>query len=310
MPRTSALITFTAAVTMIVVAPTVRAERAKARVAKIGPSSAQSKVGVHQVKVDGALDPARARAALEKALPRFRQCFIKAKSSVPARTVDLRLLVRPNGKVVGATVERPSSESTRDLRRCVQGRAMDIRFPAKGQGHSTVRAALGSGATPGILGLLRSNAPIGAFGKAGKITGGFGKVGRGAGGLGLRGSGRGGGGSGSPSKTPTIRTGSATVRGSLSKEVIRRVIRRHINQIRFCYERELTKTPALAGRVSIRFIISKTGAVTSAGVATSTIKSAPVEQCVSKVVQRLKFPSPAGGGVVIVTYPFMFSTAH
>ena len=35
--------------------------------------------------------------------------------------------------------------------------------------------------------------------------------------------------------------------------------------------------------------------------------AAPIEQCVQRIIQRLKFPTPKSGGVVNVTYPFMFS---
>ena len=63
------------------------------------------------------------------------------------------------------------------------------------------------------------------------------------------------------SAVPHIRTGEADVRGSLSREVIRRVIRRHINEVRFCYEQELAQRPDLAGRVTVSFIISATGSV-------------------------------------------------
>ena len=35
----------------------------------------------------------------------------------------------------------------------------------------------------------------------------------------------------------------------------------------------------------------------------------PIEQCVQRIIQRLKFPTPKGGGVVNVTYPFVFSNS-
>jgi hypothetical protein len=35
----------------------------------------------------------------------------------------------------------------------------------------------------------------------------------------------------------------------------------------------------------------------------------PIEQCVTRIIQRLKFPSPKGGGQVVVTYPFVFSAS-
>ena len=104
---------------------------------------------------------------------------------------------------------------------------------------------------------------------------------------------------------PHIRSGKADVRGSLSKEVIRRIIHRHINEVRFCYEQELNQRPDLQGRVSIKFIISPTGAVQTAAKADSSLGNAKVEGCIVNAVRRWVFPSPEGGGIVVVTYPFV-----
>lgn len=162
----------------------------------------------------------------------------------------------------------------------------------------------------------------------------------GFGGLGLRGTGRGGGGTGEGTiglgnigtighgvggsaaygrgagnfrdrnaLVPNIRTGKADVRGSLSKEVIRRVIHRHINEVRFCYEQELSQRPDLEGRVSVKFIISPTGAVQTSVVDASTLNDAKVDSCIIQAVRRWTFPAPEGGGIVVVTYPFVLSQA-
>jgi TonB family protein len=100
------------------------------------------------------------------------------------------------------------------------------------------------------------------------------------------------------------------VRGSLSREVIRRVIRRHINEVRFCYEQELTARPDLAGRVTVSFIIAATGAVQTASVASSTLSNARVEQCIVTAVRRWTFPAPDGGGIVGVNYPFVLDSSE
>lgn len=163
----------------------------------------------------------------------------------------------------------------------------------------------------------------------------------GFGGLGLRGTGRGGGGTGEgtiglgnlgtighgagtgsgsgygagaggfrgrSSSVPRISTGEADVRGSLSREVIRRVIRRHINEVRFCYEQELAQRPDLAGRVTVSFIISATGSVQTASVANTTLNNSRVEECISQAVRRWTFPAPDGGGAVLVNYPFVLDS--
>lgn len=99
----------------------------------------------------------------------------------------------------------------------------------------------------------------------------------------------------------------SVVQGSLDKELIRQVIRRNIGQIKYCYEKELQIKPRLAGKLAVRFIISPSGDVTSANVAEgSTLTDRAVGQCVTVRVRSWKFPSPKGGGSVIVTYPFVF----
>ena len=150
----------------------------------------------------------------------------------------------------------------------------------------------GGGTGEGTIGLGNLNT-IGHGGGGGSGSG----YGRGAGGLGGR---RG--------SAPRIRSGAAMVQGSLSKEVIRRIIRRHINEVKFCYEKELAKRPDLEGRVAIKFIISGNGSVQMAVVANSTIGNAKVENCIAAAVRRWTFPQPKGGGVVIVTYPFQLTS--
>src|SRR5690606_15568496 len=52
--------------------------------------------------------------------------------------------------------------------------------------------------------------------------------------------------------------------GALAAEVIRRVVSRHRAEVRFCYEQGLQQNPELEGRVTARFLIGPTGAVSTA----------------------------------------------
>src|SRR4029079_1017190 len=117
--------------------------------------------------------------------------------------------------------------------------------------------------------------------------------GRGAGGLGGR-----------RAKAPDVIPGQANVRGSLDKEIIRRIIRRHINEVKYCYEQELTKKPDLGGRIMVQFTIAASGQVISSVLQNSTMGNARVENCAVLAVRRWEFPKPLGGGIVIVSYPF------
>lgn len=100
--------------------------------------------------------------------------------------------------------------------------------------------------------------------------------------------------------------GSITVKGGLDKELIRREIRRHLNEVRYCYQHELQARPELSGRVVIGFTIAGTGQVVSSNVHQSTMNNTAVESCLTKAFMRWSFPRPANNGIVIVTYPFTF----
>jgi TonB family protein len=111
------------------------------------------------------------------------------------------------------------------------------------------------------------------------------------------------------SRVPILRQGSATVHGSLSKEVIRRAIQLHLNEIRFCYEDALRQAPDLSGRVSVGFLITPSGLVQTAVIEDSSLGSNAAEQCIAKAVRRWTFSAPEGGGYVRVSYPFVFEAA-
>jgi len=102
------------------------------------------------------------------------------------------------------------------------------------------------------------------------------------------------------------RSSDAIVLGALDKSLIDAVVDRHQNQVLACYSAGLQGNPGLAGEVVIKFVIAKDGAVTSAATKSSTLHSPPVEQCLNDQASRWQFPMPKGGGIVIVSYPFVF----
>jgi outer membrane biosynthesis protein TonB len=118
--------------------------------------------------------------------------------------------------------------------------------------------------------------------------------------------GQGGGGlHGHHGEPPHHRKVKIDVRGALSKEVIRRIIHRHLEEIRYCYEQALQSRPELQGRVAVRFIVAPTGAVQAAAKSSSDLGNPRLEQCIVDSVARWTFPAPDGGGLVVVTYPFV-----
>lgn len=107
-------------------------------------------------------------------------------------------------------------------------------------------------------------------------------------------------------RVPVCRCGGlGEVVGSLSRAVVRRVIRRHHNEILHCYERSLLTRPELDGRVMTRFLIAPEGKVIGASVMESSLTHAETEACVTSVLRRMTFPE-TDGGIVRVNYPFEF----
>jgi hypothetical protein len=107
-----------------------------------------------------------------------------------------------------------------------------------------------------------------------------------------------------PSASPP---GDPLKRGSLPKEAIDAVIKANISQVRYCYNRGLENDSTLAGKVTIKFVIAASGAVSSATVKESTVPDPGVGSCITGRFMRMVFPPPEGEGIVIVSYPFVFA---
>nr|MBX2800208.1 AgmX/PglI C-terminal domain-containing protein [Myxococcales bacterium] len=146
---------------------------------------------------------------------------------------------------------------------------------------------------------LQAGGGLGAEGLGGLGTKGIGSgrsgYGSGVGRLGARGNGA------------VARVGESLVLGSLDKRVIQAVVKRHLNQIRYCYVRELNRRPDLRGKLTMRFMIGADGYVRQATVKTTSIQNDAVGDCVRGRLLRMRFPERPGGEMVMVSYPFLFS---
>jgi len=202
---------------------------------------------------------------------------------------------------------------------------------------SKMNALFGDKGSEGMAALFGGDAKGGALEAAlGGIDGAKVAAGYGAGGLGLRGGGPGGGGVGvgtlgtgkigtrgrgsgeagygsgegglgkKGDRDISMTTGTPVILGSLDPEIIRRIVREHAGQIRYCYESELTRTPGLYGKIVMKWVINGEGKVMQATPAESQMKNANVENCLASRIKTWVFPKPKGGGIVIVNYPFVF----
>jgi hypothetical protein len=140
---------------------------------------------------------------------------------------------------------------------------------------------------------------IGAVGTKGR-GGGLGSYGTGVGGLGKKGD-----------RDVNIATGNAVVMGSIDKELIRKVIQDHAAQIRYCYEQQLAVNPRLQGKVSIKWVINADGSGSSPQVDASatTLDDAKVHECMMSRITSWAFPKPKGGGIAVITYPWILRSS-
>ncbi len=184
------------------------------------------------------------------------------------------------------------------------GRRMEDAAGAGGLGLTGI--GLGGGGGAEGIGLGRVGGLGHSSGPPGDGTGGRGTIG-----VGLTGFGWGGSGdrlAGHRTRTPWARYTccGTSVSGRLPPEAIQRIIRQNFGRFRACYETALRDNPTLAGRVSTRFVIGRSGAVESAADGGSTLPSPKVVACVVQAFRTLSFPQPEGG-IVTVTYPILFS---
>lgn len=102
-------------------------------------------------------------------------------------------------------------------------------------------------------------------------------------------------------------TGLLTAFGSLPKQEIDAVIKANMAAIRTCYTTRLKEIRGLEGKLTVKFVIAADGTVASAIEKSSTLDDAPMSACVCDVFRGLHFPEPHGHGIVIVSYPFIFT---
>lgn len=90
------------------------------------------------------------------------------------------------------------------------------------------------------------------------------------------------------------------VQGDMPVEVIRRVTRRHRNELRFCAESTaaMEATPPESYNVQVSYAVSATGAVSTATVRGGG--SDAFQTCVTQAYRRWAFPTPSNGQIVRV----------
>ncbi len=98
------------------------------------------------------------------------------------------------------------------------------------------------------------------------------------------------------------------VNGRLPPEAVQRVVRDNFGRMRACYEAGLQRDPGLEGRIAVKFVIDREGAVAMASTEERSLPDGAVASCVQRAFHQMTFPRPEGG-IVTVVYPIVFSTS-
>jgi TonB family protein len=102
---------------------------------------------------------------------------------------------------------------------------------------------------------------------------------------------------------------SVQVRGAIARDVIRREIRAHRNELRGCYERERVRRPQAEGRVTLQLTIDSDGWTNDIVVDASEVGGAELASCLRERVKTWRFPSmrfQGGAERIAVRYPLVF----
>ncbi len=95
------------------------------------------------------------------------------------------------------------------------------------------------------------------------------------------------------------------IQGGMSREAVKKVIDKHLDEVSFCYESALVANPSLLGKVIFEWKILTSGRVGMIRIKTSTINSNELHSCIKRAIKGWQFPKPKGSEVV-VSYPFVF----
>ncbi len=95
--------------------------------------------------------------------------------------------------------------------------------------------------------------------------------------------------------------------GEFDAKLVTAEVKKRISAIKICYETQLRKNPALAGKVTVQFTIEQSGTISKANATENTTNDPAVAACVVDAVKRFRFnPGPEGGSVTY-SYPFVFA---
>lgn len=106
-----------------------------------------------------------------------------------------------------------------------------------------------------------------------------------------------------PSETPSAPVNNAG--DTLTSEYIQDTLKTYRTQFFKCYTQLLQKTPGIVGQTSISFTIERTGKISQAEIASSSINDLTFKKCLTDATRRVEFKSFRGDPISTV-FPLRF----
>jgi TonB family protein len=101
-------------------------------------------------------------------------------------------------------------------------------------------------------------------------------------------------------------SGESSTHADRSQAAIQRVVQRETQRLKRVYEDWLKRDPALSGRLTVKFTILPSGAVSNVSVVKTTMNNPEFDETILRYIKRWQFPEVSGGTPVEVVYPFVF----
>lgn len=109
-----------------------------------------------------------------------------------------------------------------------------------------------------------------------------------------------------PANEPRLSIGEITTRGPLSHELVEKEIRRRFPEAGKCFQADPNRKPIEAGTVSLQVTVGANGQVLASTVAKSTLSNTRAETCLSQAARHWEFRKTSGGGLTMITCPYLY----
>ena len=101
---------------------------------------------------------------------------------------------------------------------------------------------------------------------------------------------------------PRVRQAKADIRGPLDKNIIRRIVRSRMSEVRFCYDKLLKRDPKAAGTIGLKWTVKPDGTVGDVKKGKGSLRDKALHECLLKRIAGWRFPK--ADKPTTVSYPF------